>query len=101
MIDNDQLDEALELIQQIDVPLNDFLLNSIFGLCSSLRNSVTRKLAEDLFNKYESNIEKNPILLTSALNMFLRFGDIERAENLFSRIKTSNLITLGTMINGQ
>jgi hypothetical protein len=48
-------------------------------------------------NKFQTN----KVVMTSALQMFMKCGDIFKAEQIFNRIEKKNLIALSVMMNGK
>ncbi|CAF4373458.1 unnamed protein product, partial [Rotaria sordida] len=46
------------------------------------------------------NYRNDNVVLTSAIHMLTKFGDIQSAERVFHSIKEKNIITYGAMIKG-
>ncbi|CAF4590753.1 unnamed protein product, partial [Rotaria magnacalcarata] len=46
------------------------------------------------------NYRNNNITSTSAIDMLMKFGDVESAERIFRLMKTKNIITYGAMVKG-
>ncbi|CAF4090725.1 unnamed protein product, partial [Rotaria magnacalcarata] len=46
------------------------------------------------------NLRNDNIVLTSAIHMFMKFGDIRLAESLFQSIKKKDVYTFGVLMNG-
>ena len=40
------------------------------------------------------------VVLTSAIDMLMKFGDVRSAERMFELIKKKNIVTYGAMMNG-
>ncbi|CAF5228110.1 unnamed protein product, partial [Rotaria magnacalcarata] len=58
------------------------------------------KIGKKLLAEMPENYRNNDIASTSAIDMLMKFGDVESAERIFRSIKTKNIITYGAMIKG-
>ncbi|CAF2230861.1 unnamed protein product [Rotaria magnacalcarata] len=99
-IQNNMCDEALDLFEEIPLNLSDVSYTIIFNACAQLSTDRAMKIGRKLLNQMPKNFLNDNKLLTSAINMLMRFGDVSSAENLFQMIQKKNIITYGTMTNG-
>ncbi|CAF2134778.1 unnamed protein product, partial [Rotaria magnacalcarata] len=53
-----------------------------------------------LLDEMPANYRNNNITSTSAIDMLMKFGDVESAERIFRSIKIKNIITHGAMVKG-
>ncbi|CAF4181909.1 unnamed protein product, partial [Rotaria magnacalcarata] len=58
------------------------------------------KIGKELLAKMPENYRNHNITSTSAIDMLMKFGDVENAERIFRSIKTKNIITYGAMVKG-
>jgi hypothetical protein len=90
----------LDLFQKMTVPLNEYLVSLLFKICANLTDSQSFQMGKSLFETMPIKYRKNPIVLTSAMKMFMERGEIDKAEQLFiSMEKTA--ITYNTMMSGK
>ncbi|CAF4797372.1 unnamed protein product, partial [Rotaria socialis] len=92
-IGNEIVDKALDLFEQIDVKLDDVTYIVVFNACAKLCNDRAMKIGKELLAKMPENYRNHNVISTSAINMLMKFGDIESAERIFRSIKTKNIIT--------
>ncbi|CAF4400529.1 unnamed protein product, partial [Rotaria magnacalcarata] len=65
-----------------------------------LCNDRAMKIGKELLAKMPENYRNNNIISTSAIDMLMKFGDVESAERIFRSIKIKNIITYGAMVKG-
>ncbi|CAF1492517.1 unnamed protein product, partial [Rotaria magnacalcarata] len=58
------------------------------------------KSGKNLLDEMPENYRNYNITSTSAINMLMKFGDVESAERIFRSIKTKNIITYNATIKG-
>ncbi|CAF4857801.1 unnamed protein product, partial [Rotaria magnacalcarata] len=58
------------------------------------------KIGRKLLNRIPKNFLNDDKLLTSAINILMRFGDVSSAENLFQTIKKKDIVAYGAMMKG-
>ncbi|CAF4166397.1 unnamed protein product, partial [Rotaria magnacalcarata] len=58
------------------------------------------KTGKKLLDEMPENYRNDNITSTSAINMLMKFGDVESAQRIFKSIKTKNIITYGAMMKG-
>ena len=92
--------QALNLVQRMSVEPNEYIFSSVFKICAQLADEQSLNFGEKLFNTMPIKFQNNPIVLTSALHMFVQCGDISAGEKLFSRIE-KNKITYSAMMMGK
>jgi pentatricopeptide repeat protein len=69
-------------------------------MCSTCRptsNKNRKKNLNKILNEHEN---ENIVVLCSALDMLMKFNDIENAEHLFGLIKKKDIIAYSIMMNG-
>ncbi|CAF4714247.1 unnamed protein product [Rotaria sp. Silwood2] len=93
-------DKALDTFEQMPFKPNEVILIILFKVCSELENERALKLAKKMFNKMPKTFHHDSALLNSYLHMLMKLGEISNAENLFTQIKTKDIITYGVMMQG-
>lgn len=72
----------------------------MFSACASLSNDRAIQLGNQLFQEMPPNFKNHPVVLGSTLNMFMKFGQVKDAEDLFSSTKKRSIEIYGAMMNG-
>ncbi|CAF4550201.1 unnamed protein product, partial [Rotaria magnacalcarata] len=99
-IDNKTFEKALDLFEQIHLRLTNVTYTVAFNACAKLCNDRAMKVGKNLLAEMPENYRNNNITSTSAIDMLMKFGDVESAERIFRAIKTKNIITYGAMVKG-
>src|SRR5689334_10019518 len=93
-------DKTLDLFEQIALNLNDVTYTIVFNACAQLSNDRARTIGKKLLDQIPKHFQNDNVVLTSAIDMLMRFGDVTGAEHLFQIIKKKYIITYGAMMNG-
>ncbi|CAF2115377.1 unnamed protein product [Rotaria magnacalcarata] len=86
LISNNMPTKVLDLFDEMNIEPNQAILAVLFSACSRVGNDRAMKIGRKLLNQMPKNFLNDNKLLTSAINMLMRFGD--------------NIITYATMMNG-
>ncbi|CAF4267158.1 unnamed protein product [Rotaria magnacalcarata] len=97
---NEMFEKALDLFEQIDIELGDVTYSIAFNCCAKLCNDRAMKVGKKLLAKMPENYRNNNITSTSAIDMLIKFGDVENAEQIFRSIRTKDIITYNAMVKG-
>lgn len=92
--------KALDLFQEIELNLTNVIYIIVFNTCAQLCNDRAMKIGRKLLGKMPENYRNDIITVNSAIDMLMKFGEVERAERIFWSIKTKNIITYGALMNG-
>ena len=91
-------EKALDLFEQMSVNPDNIIYPIAFKVCAELAN----KRAMDLGKKLLHAILHTPVadhdVLSSAIHMLMRFGDMKRAEHLFQSIQHKDISTYSSMM---
>ena len=101
LADHNHCEKALELFRQNDLIRNEYTYSILFKICSRIADSNSLNYGIIQFNQMPNKFHNDSIVLTSALQMFIKSKNISLAEQLFDRIKEKNLIVYNTMMNGK
>ncbi|CAM4834547.1 unnamed protein product [Rotaria magnacalcarata] len=93
-------EKVIELFETISVEVDEVLIIILFNACAKLCNSQAIKLGRDTLNRLPISFLRNPTLVNSAIDMSMKFGDVNQAENLFEKIQKKTLVTYGAMMQG-
>ncbi|CAF1449460.1 unnamed protein product, partial [Rotaria sordida] len=99
-IGNEMSERALDLFEQIHLKLDSVIHTIVFNACSQLANDRAKKIGKKLLHEMHDNCRNDNVVLTSAIHMLMKFGDIQSAERVFHSIKEKNIITYGAMMKG-
>ncbi|CAF4324222.1 unnamed protein product, partial [Rotaria magnacalcarata] len=97
-VGNEMFEKALDLFEQIPLGLTNVTYTVVFNACAKLCNDRAMKIGKELLAKMPENYRNHNITSTSAIDMLMKFGDVENAERIFRSIKTKNIITYGAMV---
>ncbi|CAF1305070.1 unnamed protein product [Rotaria sordida] len=100
LISNSMPEKVLDLFDEMTLKLDNFILSVLFNACGELANDramkIGRKLLDDMLNNYRNNT----VLLSSAIVILMKFGDVLNAERIFDSIKKKDIVTYGVMMKG-
>ncbi|CAF2125405.1 unnamed protein product, partial [Rotaria magnacalcarata] len=100
LITNNVAEKALDLFDEMKIEPNQFNLSTLFNACAVLNNNRAKKIGKKLLDEMPENYRNHNITSTSAIDMLMKFGDVESAERIFRSIKTKDIITYGAMVKG-
>ncbi|CAF5135898.1 unnamed protein product, partial [Rotaria magnacalcarata] len=78
---------------------DQFNLSTLFNACAVLNNNRAMKTGKELLAKMPENYRNNNITSTSAIDMLMKFGDVESAERIFRSIKAKDANIYGALMN--
>ncbi|CAF4232658.1 unnamed protein product, partial [Rotaria sordida] len=93
-------EKALDLFEKINLKLDDVTHTVVFNACAQLANDRAMKIGKKLLDEMPDDYRNDNAVLTSAIYMLMKFGDVESAERIFDSIKKKNIITYGAMMKG-
>ncbi|CAF5183852.1 unnamed protein product, partial [Rotaria magnacalcarata] len=112
LITNNVAEKVLDLFDEMKIEPDQFTLSTLFNACAVLNNNRAMKIGKKLLAEMPENYRNNNITSTSAIDMLMKFGDVETidmlmkfgdvesAERIFRSMKTKNIITYGAMVKG-
>ncbi|CAF1658737.1 unnamed protein product, partial [Rotaria magnacalcarata] len=86
-VGNEMLERALDLFEQIHLNFDSVTYTVVFNACAELTNDRAMKIGKELLAKMPENYRNDNITSTSAIDMLMKFGDVESAERMFRSIK--------------
>ena len=97
---NNMYDKALNLFERVPFELDYVIYTVVFNVCAQLCDDRAKQIGNKLLHQMPKHFRNNNNLLTSAIDMLMRFGDVKEAEHLFDTIKKKDIISYGAMMNG-
>ncbi|CAF5208628.1 unnamed protein product, partial [Rotaria magnacalcarata] len=99
-VGNEMFEKALDLFEQIHLSLTSAIYAIVFNCCAKLCNDRAMKIGKELLAKMPENCRNHNVISTSAIDMLMKFSDVESAERIFLSIKAKDIITYGAMVKG-
>ncbi|CAF4176991.1 unnamed protein product, partial [Rotaria magnacalcarata] len=87
-VGNELFEKALDLFEQIHFSLTNVTYTIVFNACAKLCNDRAMKVGKKLLAEMPENCRNDNTTSNSAIDMLMKFGDIERAERIFRSMKT-------------
>ena len=97
---NDRPEKALDLFEDLPMEPDRMSYAIVYSACASLCNDRATRLAKKCLGEMPKSFLDDIVLLGSILQMMLKFGEVEEATRLFSRINKCNMNIYGIMLNG-
>ncbi|CAF2042787.1 unnamed protein product, partial [Rotaria magnacalcarata] len=99
-VGNEMFEKALDLFEQIHLSLTNVTYTIAFNCCAKLCNDRAMKIGKKLLAEMPENYRNDNITSTSAIDMLMKFGDVESAERFFRSIKAKGADIYGALMNG-
>ncbi|CAF4300725.1 unnamed protein product, partial [Rotaria magnacalcarata] len=99
-VENKMFEKALDIFEQIHLNFDSVTYTVVFNACAGLANDRAIKIGQKLFDEMPENYRNDNVVLSSALHMLMKFGDIQNAERIFRSNKKKDIITYNALING-
>ncbi|CAF5215490.1 unnamed protein product, partial [Rotaria magnacalcarata] len=100
LISNNMAEKAFDLLDEMEIKPDSFTLAILFKACAELANDRALKIGRKLLDEMPENYRNDNITSTSAINMLMKFGDIQSAERIFRSNKKKDIITYNAIIKG-
>ncbi|CAF5153313.1 unnamed protein product, partial [Rotaria magnacalcarata] len=100
LITNHVAEKVLDLFDEMKIEPNQFTLSTLFNACAVLNNNRAMKTGKRLLDEMPENYRNDNITSTSAIDMLMKFGDVESAERMFRSIKVKSTNIYGALMNG-
>ncbi|CAF1426925.1 unnamed protein product [Rotaria sordida] len=92
-------EKVLDLFDQMNIQPDQVVFNTLFSACARVANDRAKEIGRKLLHQMPKQFHNDIVLLNSAIDMLMKFGDVENAENFFQTMK-KNIITYGAMMKG-
>ncbi|CAF2048261.1 unnamed protein product [Rotaria magnacalcarata] len=98
--DNEEYEKALNLYEKMNVKPNEIIYTLVFNSCAQLSNDRAQIIGKKLLEQMPHIYRNNNIILTSALHMLMKFGDVSHAECIFKLNRNKDIICYNAMMKG-
>jgi pentatricopeptide repeat protein len=97
---NGMPEKVLHMFDRMTVQPNEVIATILFNACAKVADSHALKLGQIMLTQLPVAFFDNHIVMNSATDMLMRFGDVKEAERLFSHMKKRDAASYGVMMNG-
>ncbi|CAF3311704.1 unnamed protein product [Rotaria sp. Silwood2] len=87
LIDNNRYEEALNFFKQINITKDEYTYSILFKICTEIANQHSLEFGQLALNNMPKKFSNNIVVISSALQMFIKCGDMIKAEQLFNQIE--------------
>ena len=91
----------MNFFKEINITPDEYTFSILFKICIQIADQRSLEFGELIFNRMPKKFHNNIVIITAALQMFIKCGEISKAEELFNRIENKNLFTYSVMMNGK
>jgi pentatricopeptide repeat protein len=97
---NGMPEKVLQMFDRMLVQPDEVIATILFNACAKVADPHAMKLGKIMLTQLPAAFFKNSILMNSATDMLMKFGEVQEAEHLFSRMKKRDAAAYGVMMNG-
>ena len=98
-IENGKPEKAIAVFQGVDKP-DAVLITLLFKACAQVPSEEWLNFAKNIWKKYQSTSLLDNHAFSSLLNVSMKHGDIESAENVFNQRSNKGTSMYGAMMKG-
>lgn len=100
-VDNKLYDKSLDLFEKMSLAPHETTFTIIFDACAHLVTDRAKGIGNKLVEGMSKNYRNCSYVMNCAINMFMKFGDVKSAENLFQQVSKRDIVTYGAMMKGK
>jgi pentatricopeptide repeat protein len=93
-------EKALDLFERMSSDPNNVIYAIIFNACAQLENDRGKTVGKKILDQILHKSRVDNVVLNSAIDMLMSFGDVTSAEQLFESIKKKDVVSYGAMMKG-
>ncbi|CAF5051592.1 unnamed protein product, partial [Rotaria sp. Silwood1] len=97
---NNMPEKVIELFEKISIEIDEVIIIMLFNACAKLCNSHAIQIGNNILKQLPSSFLHHQKLVNSAIDMLMKFGDVNQAEFLFKKIQNKTLVTYGAIMQG-
>jgi hypothetical protein len=101
LVSNKMPEKVLDLLDQTNIQPDQVTLTTLFSACAQISNDRAKQIGRKLLHHMPKHFETNNYIQNSAINMLMKFGDVQGAEKLFQINKKKDIVTYGAMMKGK
>ncbi|CAF3542705.1 unnamed protein product [Rotaria socialis] len=98
--ENQMFEKALDLFEMMGLDFDDATYVILLNSCAHLANDRAQAIGKKILEQMPTIYRNNNILLNSALDMLMKFGDVTNAERIFQLTQKKDIVTYGAVMNG-
>ncbi|CAF5227780.1 unnamed protein product [Rotaria magnacalcarata] len=99
-ISNNMPEKVIKLFEKISIKIDEVIIILLFNACAKLCNNRAIKTGRDALNRLPTSFLQNQKLINAAIDMLMKFGDVNPAEVVFETTQNKTLVTYGAMMQG-
>lgn len=99
-INHKRYQKAIDLFSEIEKP-NEMVMVLVINACAQLRTNKALEMVKTLTCQMPMHFSSNEHIITSLIDALMKCGDVEGAEQIFSRSKMRNQAIYGAMMKGK
>ena len=89
-----------ELFNRMSVKPDEVATLLLFNACAKLTDANTITTARGVLKRMSSTFLAHDRLVTAAIDMLMKFGQVAQAEHLFETLKSKNIVSHGALMHG-
>jgi pentatricopeptide repeat protein len=93
-------EKVLEMFDRMSVQPDEVITTILFNACAKVADPHAMNVGKRLLNQLSAAFFEDQILVTAAIDMLMRFGEVRYAEYVFSKLKKRDAASYGGMMNG-
>jgi pentatricopeptide repeat protein len=93
-------EKVVHLFDQMLLKADAVILMLFFNACADLVNEHAKKRGREVLKQLPRALLNNDKLMRSAVDMLMKFGDVDEAEQVFHSMKTKSVFTYAAMMKG-
>jgi pentatricopeptide repeat protein len=94
-------EKALDLFENMAVDANEVVHLILFNACAALSNERAKALGKKQLAQMPRSFLEHVNLVSSAVDMLMKFGDVAEAEDLFKLLKNKTIVSYGALMQGK
>lgn len=91
----------LDLFDQMPLMPDAVTFTILFNACAQLANERAKQRGKEVLASLPQALRADARLMTSVIDMLMKFGEIGDAEQAFQSVKTRTGFMLGAMMQGE
>jgi len=99
-LSNKMPEKVLDLLDKMLIKPDQITLTLVFSACAQLADDRAKVIGKNLLEQMPNDFQDKNVILTSAIHMLMKFGDVKHAEQVFQLVKKKDIVSYGAMMNG-
>jgi pentatricopeptide repeat protein len=92
--------KVLQMFDTMPVQPDEVIITILFNACAKVADPRAVELGNRMLTQPSAAFFDNSILMNSATDMLMKFGEVQKAEHLFACMKKRDPASYGVMMNG-